>query len=166
MEHSTAVQVISIMSLWVLYLSALRFAATTLYDLRPLALAILRIVRWRMSGHDRRREIVQAMDTMQFRFSIALCTPWSITLLFLGLACIGVAVSFVSGGDVMMLVARQPERWVNADRYLDWVGSMLFGLGSAAALAAMSKRRTASFLVSTGFAITGLGIGIIAAFYV
>lgn len=166
MPESATVQVISIMSLWVLFLSSLRFMSTMLFDLRPLMRACLRILKWRMTGHDRKRELVAAMDTMQFRFSIALCTPWSITLLFIGLALIGVAVSLVSTGDVMILVARIPGQWINTDRYLDWLGSALYGLGAALVLAAMSQRRTASFLVSTGFAITGLGIGIIAALYV
>lgn len=166
MDHPAFVQATSIMFLWVLFLSSLRFASTMIYDLRPLGVAALRIAGRRLSREERRRELTYAMDMLYFRYEIALCTPWSILLLFIGLGMIGVALSFVSSGDIMMLVARYPERWVLHDRYLDWIGTLLFGLGSALTIAATSKRRTASFLVSTGFAITGLGIGIIAAVYI
>lgn len=160
------IQIVSIMCLWVMLLSAIRFAATTAFALTPLGTAAVRTMKWKMGRHDRMRELVGALDLIQMRFSIALCTPWSVPLLFTGLAMIGLAISLLSSGDVMVLVAREPERWVNGNRYLDWAGSMMGGLGFAATLAAVSRRRTVSFLISTGFSITGLGIGIIAAVYV
>lgn len=160
------IQILSIAFLWVLFLSSLRFSARSVYALRPFGRAAVRAVRWNMNRHDAMRELMLAVDTVQMKFSVALCTPWSIPLLFGGMAALGVGVSLVSSGDVMILVARYPDRWINSNQYMDWVGSMLGGLGMAAMLAAVSRRRTASFLISSGFAITGLGIGIIAAVYV
>lgn len=163
---SQMMQAVSIMFLWVMALSAIQFAATTIFSLTPLMIAGVRTLRWGMNRHDRMRELVFAMDQIQFRFSAAICTPWSIPLLMFGLAMIGIAISLLNTGDVMILVARQPDRWINKNVYLDWIASMLGGLGFAATLSAISRRRTVSFLISTGFAITGLGIGIIAAVYV
>lgn len=159
-------QILSIAFLWVLFLSSLRFGARSVYALRPFGVAAVRAVRWKMDRHDWMRELMFAVDTVQMKFSAALCTPWSIPLLFGGMASLGVGVSLVSSGDIMILVARHPERWISSNQYLDWVGSMLGGLGMAGMLAAVSRRRTASFLISSGFAITGLGIGIIAAVYI
>lgn len=166
LSHPQTVQILSIAFLWVMFLSAIRFSASTMLALFPLLRAVVRAIRWRMNLHDFRREWFHAVDRIQMRFSVALMTPWSLPFLLAGLALIGLSVSLLSSGDVMILVARSPETWANYNRYLDWVGSMAGGLGMAAVLAAISKRRTVSFMISTSFAITGLGIGIIAAVYV
>ena len=165
MPHSVAVQIISIMALWVMFLSALRFSANSLLGLRPLATAASRTVRWRLGPVDRRREFRHALDTIYMRFQIATCTPWSVSLLLLGLFLIGGAFSCGTTGDVMLLVSRSPEHWSDTDRYLDWVAAIASCAGMAVVLAAISKNSPASLLISSGFAITGLGIGVIAAIY-
>jgi len=164
-EHALAVRIISIMALWVMFLSALRFSTNTLIALHPLGVSIARSLNWRMSKAKRRDEVYWALDSIKLRFAIALCTPWSLTLLFLGLFAMGMGMSFGSTGDVMMLVSRTPDRWTNIDRYLDWISAISGCVGMATVLAALSKKRTASVLISSGFAITGLGIGVIAAVY-
>jgi hypothetical protein len=165
LSEPQTIQILSIAFLWVMFLSAVRFSASAAYSLRPLVAAAGRIAR-RRSSRGLKGEVLFALDTIQERYSEALCTPWAIPLLFGGMVALGIGVSLLSSGDVMILVARYPQWWVNDNRYLDWAGSMLGGLGMAACLAAVARRRTASFLISSGFAITGLGIGIIAAIYV
>lgn len=159
-------QILSIAFLWVMFLCAIRFSASTALTLRPLFRAAGKIAA---HGFDRaifRQHWFEALSKVQDRYAAVVCTPWSIPLLLSGLVMIGLAISMLSGGDIMVLVARHPERWVNSNQYMDWTGAMLGGLGFAASLAAVSRRRTVSFMISTGFAITGLGIGIIAAVYV
>lgn len=165
MSHSLAVQIVSIMALWVMFLSALRFSANSVIAMRPLGVAAYRTVRWGMNSHDRRREFRGAMDAIYMRFTIATCTPWSVSLLLVGLFLIGGAFSFGTTGDVMMLVSHHPERWSDSDRYLDWAAALSSCAGMATTLAAISKNRPASLMISCGFAITGLGIGVIAAVY-
>lgn len=165
MPHSLAVQIVSIMALWVMFLSALRFSANSVIAMRPLGVAAFRTVRWRMDRRESKREFQTALDAIYMRFTIATCTPWSVSLLLMGLFLIGGAFSCGTTGDVMMLVSHHPERWSDSDRYLDWAAAILSCAGMATTLAAISKNRPASLLISSGFAITGLGIGVIAAVY-
>lgn len=165
MPHALAVQIVSIMALWVMFLSALRFSANMAVALHPLGVSLLRTANPQMSKRQRRSEFYWAMDSIKLRFQIAMCTPWSLPLLLGGLFLIGLGLSFGSTGDVVVLVSRYPERWTDLDRYLDWISALSGCVGMAIALAALSKRRTASVLISSGFAITGLGIGVIAAVY-
>jgi hypothetical protein len=165
MAH-TAVSIISVMSLWVMFLSSIRFSINMGLMLKPLGRAAFRTLWWRMDERDYTREKVAAMDEIQLRLAIAMTTPWSAVLAILGSVLMGSAYSFGSSGNILVLIGRHPEAWQQTDRMLDWVAATSACVGMAMVLAALSRRRRISAIISTGFAITGLGIGVVSAMYV
>ncbi|MBB5728256.1 hypothetical protein [Sphingomonas prati] len=90
-------------------------------------------------------------------------TPWSGLLLFGGMTLIGLGLSFGSVGDVVQLVARLPDRWSAFDRSMDFAGAIALSLGMSAVHAAVTRKRSLSVYVSIGFAVMGLGIGVVTA---
>lgn len=163
---SATVSIISIASLWVMFLSSIRFAINTGLMLKPLARAAFRTMWWRMDEHSYNREKIRALDQIQMRLTIAMTTPWSAVLAIFGSMLMGSAYSFGSSGNILVLIGRHPQAWEQTDRMLDWVAAISACVGMALVLAALSPRSRISAIISTGFAITGLGIGVISAMYV
>ncbi|MDB5733210.1 MAG: hypothetical protein JWQ03_3105 [Variovorax sp.] len=164
MTEAGAIHVASVMAVWMIFLSSIRFGLAGAYGLKPVALCLWRLVRCKDT--DKRacwRRLVRSMDEQFLELMIALTTKWSAVLLFGGMGSIGFGMAFGSAGDVAQLVADRPTLLNIYDRGMDCICALLVCFGMAAVLAALSKRRTMSSAISLGFMITGLGVGLVTA---
>jgi len=162
--HSQLVHIAGVMAVWVIFLSAVRFAAAGSHGLRPVAACLWHLMHCPAPNRaDCRRRLLASLDRQYSEMLIAITTPWSVTLLFLGVVLLGGGLSLGSLGDVVQLVARSPNRLEGFDRGLDLGGAVLMCSGMAGIHAAITKRRSLSFLTSCCFAVTGLGIGVVTA---
>jgi len=158
------IHITGVTAVWVIFLSSLRFAAAGIRELWPVACA-----RWHLltcRARDKRscqRMWQQAMDTLHIEFFAAVTSPWSVALLTGGMAMMGGGLSLGSIGDVAQLVSSHPEKLDAFDRGGDAASALLVCTGMAMVLAALSKRRMQSTWISTGFLLTGLGVGIVTA---
>ncbi|NML13058.1 hypothetical protein HHL08_23505 [Sphingobium sp. AR-3-1] len=151
-------------AVWIIFLSSIRFAVVGFHGLKPVARCLLHLAL--CDGADKafcRKRLIASLDKQYTELLIAITTPWSVMLLFLGMLLIGTGLSFGSVGDVAQLVARSPGRWDGFDRGMDLAGAVSMCTGMASVHAAVTKRRSLSLLVSTGFALMGVGIGVVSA---
>ena len=161
-----AVQVTSIAALWLLLMSSSRFTASMSLAMRPLASAAYRVIRFKMTGLDARREWASAFDTVYMRVNIALVKPWAMVLLLGGMLLMGAGYGFGSAGDAALLASTKQIEWLAfMDRYMDWASAVLGCVGMAAGLAAINPKPAHSALTSLGFSLAGVGIGITASLY-
>lgn len=166
MTEPTVIHVVGVTAVWIIFLSSIRFAAAGFHGLKPVALCLLHLAR--CDGDDKlscRRRLMTSLDKQYTELLIAITTPWSVMLLFLGVVLIGLGLSFGSVGDVAQLVARSPGRWNGFDRGMDLAGAIGLSTGMAAIHAAITKRRSLSLIISAGFALMGVGIGVVSAAY-
>ncbi|WP_188699412.1 hypothetical protein [Sphingomonas prati] len=164
MTEPSIIHVVGVTAVWIIFLSALRFIAVSGHGLKPVLLCLKRVARSRnATWADRRRWFGQSLDARYADLIIALTTPWSGLLLFGGMTLIGLGLSFGSVGDVVQLVARLPDRWSAFDRSMDFAGAIALSLGMSAVHAAVTRKRSLSVYVSIGFAVMGLGIGVVTA---
>lgn len=164
MDKSFILHVAGVTAVWVIFLSAIRFGSFGVHALKPVARAGWRL--WRCREADKRTcryNFTLTMDRMHQEFFIAFTTPWSVSLLFGGIAFIGAGLSFGSVGDVAQLVSRHPTLLNAFDRLSDCISAAMVCTGMAMILAATSRRRRLSTLISLGFAVTGLGVGVVTA---
>lgn len=158
------IHVAGVMAVWLIFLSSIRFAHAGFYALHPAIRAAWCL--WRCKADDRRTcryNFNMTMDRMHDEFFIAFVTPWSVSMLYGGMGLIGAGLACGSVGDVAQLVSRHPSLLNAFDRLSDCVGALLMCTGMALVLAALSKRRRLSTAISLGFALTGLGVGIVTA---
>lgn len=163
-DGPTIIHIVGVTAVWIIFLSSIRFAAVGFFGLKPVASCVWHYVR--CSGIDKRscrKRLVASIDRQYTELLIAITTPWSVALLFLGIIFLGLGLSFGSLGDVAELVAKVPGRWTAFDRSMDMLGAVLMCVGMASIHAAVTKRRSMSLAVSIGFAIMGVGIGIVTA---
>lgn len=154
--------VISVVAIWTLMLFGVRFAVSAGHWLVPCAAAMWRLARCR--GPDRsqcRAHFRAVIDQLHIDLITAIKTPWSATLLFAGSVLIGLGYFFGSAGDAAQLVSAHPDHWLPFDVVTDCIASVLATTGMSFVLAAFSRHRTASFLVSGVLIATGLGIGVV-----
>jgi hypothetical protein len=164
MTDPQLIHIIGVTAVWVIFLSSLRFAAAGVRGLWPVARA--RWHMWTCPARDKRscqRRFQAAMDELHIEFFAAVTSPWSVALLTGGMALMGTGLAFGSVGDVAQLVSRHPEVLDAFDRAGDAASALLVCTGMAMVLAALSKRRMLSTWISTGFLLTGLGVGIVTA---
>lgn len=158
------IHVAGVMAVWMIFLSSIRFGHAGLYHLRPVAIALWRL--WRCRESDKRScryNFMVTVDRMHEEFFIAFTTPWSVSLLFGGMGLIGAGLALGSVGDVVQLVSRHPTVLNIFDRLADCLCATAVCSGMALVLAATSKRRRLSTVISLGFAVTGLGVGVVTA---
>lgn len=154
--------VISVVAIWTLMLFGVRFAVSAGHWLVPSAAASWRLARCRGPDHSECRARFRAViDQLHIDLIMAIKTPWSATLLFAGSVLIGLGYFFGSAGDAAILVSAHPEHWIAFDVVTDCIASVLATTGMSFVLAAFSRHRTASFLVSGVLIATGLGIGVV-----
>jgi len=157
-----AAHIASVVAIWTMMLTGLRFAHAAGGWLRPLTVAGYKLARCRSREHGEcRARFVAAIDALHLALNQAIITPWSATLLFSGCVLIGLGYAFGSAGDVAVLVARSPERWRDLDVTGDCIAAVLAVTGMSFVHAATAHRRTASFMVSGVLAFTGLGVGVL-----
>jgi hypothetical protein len=164
MTDPQLIHIVGVTAVWVIFLSALRFAAAGVHGVWPVLRARWHL--WRCPSRDERscqRRWQEAMDLLHIDFFAAVASPWSVALLTGGMALIGSGLAFGSVGDVAQLVSAVPDRLNAFDRIADCASAMLVCTGMAMVLAALSKRRMFSTLISAGFLLTGLGVGIVTA---
>lgn len=162
MTDPAIIHVVGLAAVWVIFLSSIRFAAAGFYGLKPVASCLWHLIR--CNGSDRaecRRRLFDSLDRQYTELLIAITTPWSVMLLFLGVLLLGGGLSAASIGDVAQLVARAPERWSAFDRGMDLTGALLICTGMAAIHAAITKRRSLSLVLSFVFTLIGVGIGVV-----
>lgn len=154
--------ILSVVAIWTMMLTGLRFAVAAVGWLRPVARAGYRLVRCRAREHGECRDrLVASIDALHLQLNQAITTPWSGTLLFAGCVLIGLGYAFGSAGDAVLLVSDQPDRWQAFDVAGDCSAAVLAVTGMSFVHAATAHRRTASFLVSGVLVLTGLGIGVL-----
>ena len=156
--------IVGVTAVWIIFLSSIRFAAVGFQGLKPVAKCFWHLLR--CDGRDKvdcRRRLMASLDKQYTELLIAITTPWSVMLLFLGMVLLGAGMSFGSIGDVAQLVARVPGRWSGFDRGMDLTGAVFMCTGMASVHAAVTKRRSLSLIISLGFAIMGVGIGVVTA---
>jgi hypothetical protein len=164
MTDPQLIHILGVTAVWVIFLSSLRVAAAGLHGVLP----VLRAT-WHLRtcpSRDKRscqRRWVAAMDQLHVDFFAAVTSPWSVALLTGGMSLIGGGLAFGSVGDVAQLVSTRPNVLDAFDRGGDVASAMLVCTGMAMVLAALSKRRMLSTWISTGFLLTGLGVGIVTA---
>jgi hypothetical protein len=166
MTEPAIIHIVGVTAVWVIFLSAIRFAVVGFHGLKPVGQCAWHVIR--CDDQDRvacRKRLIASLDRQYTELLIAITTPWSVVLLFLGMGLIGIGLSCGSIGDVAQLVARQPGRWEAFDRGMDMAGALGLCGGMAAIHAAVTKRRSLSLFISFGFAIMGAGIGAVSAVY-
>lgn len=166
MTEPAIIHVVGVTAVWVIFLSSIRFSIVGFHGLKPVAHCVWHVIR--CDGGDRktcRKRLLVSLDRQYTELLIAITTPWSVALLFAGMSLIGMGLSFGSVGDVVQLVARSPGRWDTFDRSMDMAGALSMCTGMAAVHAAVTKRRSLSLIVSVGFALMGVGIGVVSAAY-
>lgn len=159
---SDVAHVISVVAIWTLMLFGIRFSVSAGHWLVPCAGAAWRLARCRGPDHSECRARFRAVvDQLHVDLITAIKTPWSATLLFAGSVLIGLGYFFGSAGDAARLVSARPDHWITFDVVTDCLASILATTGMSFVLAAFSRHRTASFLVSGVLILTGLGIGVV-----
>jgi len=154
-------EIISTTALWVMAMWSLVFTIVICAALAPLGSAAYRIMHHSLAGRDASREWGTAFDKIYLRLNIALAKPWAVVLLFASLTLMGAGYGFGAGGDVAILVSDKSYTWLpSIDRYLDWVSTIGACAGMAGILASISNRPRASVLMSLGFTMAGIGIGV------
>lgn len=164
MTEPTVIHIVGVTAVWIIFLSSIRFALAGFHGLKPVARCVWHLIR--CDGRDKlgcRRRLIASLDKQYAELLIAITTPWSVMLLFAGMVLIGVGLSFGSIGDVVQLVAKAPNRWDGFDRGMDLAGAVSMCTGMAAVHAAVTKRRSLSLIISAGFALMGVGIGVVSA---
>jgi hypothetical protein len=170
MTDPAIIHVVGLAAVWVIFLSSIRFAAAGFYGLRPVAACIVHLIRCesrhllKRDSADRRecrRRLLDSLDKQYTELLIAITTPWSVMLLFIGMVLIGTGLSLASVGDIAQLVARRPENWSAFDRGMDLTGALLMCTGMASTHAGITKRRSLSLILSFAFTLIGVGIGVV-----
>jgi hypothetical protein len=166
MTEPTVIHIVGVTAVWIIFLSSIRFALAGFHGLKPVARCIWHL--FRCNGQDKvtcRKRLMASLDQQYTELLIAITTPWSVMLLFVGVALLGMGLSFGSVGDVAQLVAKSPGRWDGFDRGMDLAGAVFMCTGMASIHAGVTKRRSLSLLISAGFALMGVGIGVVSAAY-
>lgn len=162
MTEPAITHVVGLAAVWVIFLSSIRFAAVGFHGLKPVAACLWHLLR--CTGGNRaecRRRLIASLDRQYTELLIAITTPWSVMLLFLGMVLLGCGLSFGSVGDIAQLVARAPDKWAGFDRGMDLTGAFLMCTGMASIHAGVTKRRSLSLLLSFLFTLIGVGIGVV-----
>jgi hypothetical protein len=164
MTDPQLIHIASVTAVWVIFLSAIRFAAAGVHGIWPVLRAAWHLKTCR--SRDKRscqRRFQEAMDVLHLTFFAAVTSPWSVALLTGGMTMIGGGLALGSVGDIAQLVSTHPSLLNTFDRGADCASALLVCTGMAMVLAALSRRRTLSTLISGGFLLTGLGVGIVTA---
>jgi hypothetical protein len=151
---------------WLLLMWGVRFSVSAGSTLVPLAQAGGRIVRHSMAGRDATREWTRAFDEVFLTLNMSLIKPWAVVMLLGGMVLMGMGYGFNATGDVALLVSpAHSARLIPLDRVLDLMSAVFGALGMAGGLAAISPKPTTSMLISLGFTLAGIGIGVISFYF-
>lgn len=162
MTGPETLHVAGVVAVWVITLSSIRLSIASGRSLWPLIVAAWHLVRCRERDRQTcRLRLFARLDSLHIQLFAALTQPLGAPLLFGGMLLIGLGLSVGSIGDVAQLVASRPKAIDPFDRSMDCIAAGLVCGGMAMALAAVSTRRLWSTLISTGFVVTGLGIGLV-----
>lgn len=151
----------SVVAIWSMMLFGLRFAIDACGWLRPVGAVLLHMARCDEPCRMCLRHFRRTVDQLHVDLASSIHSPWSALLLFGGALLIGAGYALGSAGDVARLVSHSPDRWVTFDIVTDCIAAIFAVTGMSFVLAATARKRTASFLVSAGLVVTGLGIGVV-----
>ena len=149
---------------WMLLLSSLRFAAVGSSALVPLGSSAWGVLWCKGSDNEQcLAKFNERLDAVYIRLLMALTTPASATLVYAAMAMIGAGCMIGSFGNVLRFVSPHPERWADTAMAMTCTGIPLIVVGMSCLVAAVSPRRTASLIMSAGFILSGVGVGVVTA---
>jgi hypothetical protein len=161
---SLALKAGTIAAEWVILLSAIRYFNFGMRGVAPLAIGLFRLCT---CSAVKRAACKQAFSRRVDAFSVAFLDtvmwPASSVLIFAGIALVGLGLALGSLGDVAVMASRYPDRWIGLERTLGWTQAPILALGMGCGLAALSRRRTISCIITGLWALVGIGIGMVAA---
>lgn len=147
---------------WMLLGNSLRFAAVGGQALLPVISTGWGAL-WCKSGNsaDCLYRFHTALDGLYIRLMSALTTAASGALVYAGILFMGVGMIFRVTSSVLRYTGDNEGLWHWWSQAQNVVSSPLLVIGMSCMIAAVSPRRTASLLMSAGFVVAGLGIGIV-----
>lgn len=153
--------IVVVAATWTQLLFGLRLIAAALPWLWPMAHAGWRLARCVEPGREKCREhFSEEVAALHVRLRDAMTTPWSAPLLFVGAALLGAALVSDAVGDLAAAVTSRPDTWSHVKMWGDCFADAGGVTGMSFIRATFAERRTASFGVSLGLFLTGVGIAV------
>ena len=153
--------VVLVAATWTQLLFGFRLIAAALPWLWPMAHAGWRLARCNEPGRVECRAYFSGeVAALHVRLRDAMTTPWSAPLLFIGAALIGAALVSDAVGDLAAAVTSRPDAWSQVKVWGDCLAAAGGVTGMSFVRATFAERRTASFGVSLGLFLTGIGIAV------
>lgn len=149
---------------WMLMGNALRFAAVGGDALVPVgksAWACLWCKRDRNA--DCTARFYRSLDTMYMRLLTALTTTASAALVYAGMFFMGSGLLIRASASVLRYMGGDKAAWDHWSQVQNGYSVPLLVVGMCCIVAAVSRKRTASVIMSIGFVVVGLGMGVVAA---
>lgn len=147
---------------WMLMGNSLRFAAVGGHAILPVAGAGWRAM-WCKS--DRSRDCLyqfhRTLDDLYIRLMGALTTAASGALVYAGIFFMGIGMAVRVSASVVRYTESNAAFWLHWSQLQNVVSSPMLVVGMSCIIAAVSPRRTASLLMSGGFVLAGIGIGLV-----
>ena len=147
---------------WLLLGTAVRFMTTGGIALAPAAASAWRLL-WCKGGtrQDCAYRFYRELDNLYIKLMGALTTSASAALVYAGMMFMGAGLVVRVSSSVLRYTGDQQGFWVTWSQFQNLVSSPMLVIGMSFIIAAVSKRRTASLIMSAGFVLAGLGIGIV-----
>lgn len=147
---------------WMLLGNSLRFAAVGGSAIAPVAVAGWQVL-WSKGreSRDRTYRFHLALDALYIRLMSALTTAASGALVYAGIFAIGVGMLVRVSSSVIRYTGDDSGFWGTWSQLQNVISSPMLVIGMSCIIAAVSPRRTASLLMSAGFVLAGVGIGIV-----
>ena len=148
--------------IWMLLGNSLRYIGVGAQALAPLGNAAWCAVWARGSDTtDYAAKLREALDGIYLRLISAFTTPASATLIYAGILFSGVGLLVGAMANVLRYTTDSVTEYSDYAQASSAVAIMLVVVGMSCKIAAVSQRRTASLIMSAGFVLAGLGIGIV-----
>lgn len=144
---------------WVLFLTALRFAAVGAHGLAPVAVAGWHY--WQCPGPDKaicKRSFVNTLDLSYMKLLASLSATTSGPWLYGGVLMIGSGCIVGASNNALRYVDPAPG-WAHVNMAASSISMPLIALGMSAIMLALSPNRKVSAITSAVFIVAGLGIG-------
>lgn len=147
---------------WMLLGNSLRFAAVGGQAIAPVI-----VTGWGAlwsKANDNSEAIKRfhtTLDGLYIRLMSALTTAASGALVYAGILFMGLGMALRTTSGMLRYTGDQGYFWLWWSQAQSVVSSPLLVVGMSCMIAAVSPRRTASLIMSAGFVVAGLGIGIV-----
>lgn len=157
-----APQVLTSALIWMLLGNSLRYIAVGSHALAPLAHTGWRLIWTKGRDYDScARAFGNTLDAIYLRLVSALTTAASATLVYVGILLTGIGLAVGSMGNVLRYITFRPEALADHAQASSALAIIFIVVGMSCTIAAVSRRRTASLIMSAGFVLAGLGVGVV-----